>query len=115
MEGEAVSGPDTDLVHGFELVVGSQENDKLFGDARTNFFAGRGGDDELDGRDGLDLAVFYEPVDASLTAGTSTGKPGGTYDEGIDTLEELEGLWGSSSDTPDTLTGDEGNNLLRDG
>lgn len=116
MEGESTSGTDTDLVNGFELVVGSPYNDKLFGDARTNYLAGQQGNDELNGRDGLDLGVFYEPVTASLQTGLSNANTGDAQNEGSDTLENLEGLWGSNDDqTSDVLVGDAGNNLIRDG
>ena len=117
-ERTTTGGAGTDEHSGFELVIGSRFNDQLYGDPRTNYLAGRAGDDHLDGRDGYDIGTFYNPVDANLETGISSGPTAGPgpdgFAEGTDTLVELEGLWGS--DAPgDTLTGDGNNNLLRGG
>ena len=112
----ATIGPDTDEMSGFELVVGSNHDDELLGDARTNYLAGRGGEDILDGRDGFDLASFYNSVNADLdssASGPDTLTGPDLVPEGSDTLTRLEGLWGSPAD--DVLMGDGGNNLMRGG
>ncbi|MDQ4144338.1 MAG: hypothetical protein M3198_11460 [Actinomycetota bacterium] len=117
---EATSGADSDEISGFELVIGSDFDDHLKGDARPNYLAGRGGNDTLDGRDGFDIATFYNSANADLAAGlSSSGNDPLPPDppalpiaeEGEDTLLDLEGLWGSPAD--DILTGNGEQNILR--
>ena len=111
----ATVGSDVDELSGFELVVGSKFDDRLLGDPRINYLAGRGGDDYLDGRDGHDMASFYTPVRANLRTGVARGRKAhnGPNGEGTDELVNLEGLWGSGKRTRDILIGDGGPNFLR--
>lgn len=118
-EKKATGGAGTDTITGFELVIGSPYKDTLLGDARGNYLAGRAGKDHLNGRYGFDVATFYNPVNASLQTGSSTGliPPSGpdSFNEGQDALVDMEGLWGSDTSQGDTLVGDDGDNLLRGG
>ncbi|KQP55130.1 M10 family metallopeptidase [Methylobacterium sp. Leaf108] len=96
-----------DILVGFERVAGSIFGDTLSGDAGANYLTGLAGNDILDGRDGLDFALYFNAVGAvtvSLAAGTSSGA------DGTDTLRNIEGLVGSSFG--DVLTGDAGANIL---
>ena len=117
----ATVGTSSDVLSGFELVVGSSHDDTLLGNPRMNYLAGRAGDDHLDGRDGQDIATFYKPVRASLATGISRGlvrptEPGpGPGNEGVDEMENVEGLWGSTRRRADILIGNHKANLLRGG
>jgi Ca2+-binding RTX toxin-like protein len=89
-------------------ISGGEGNDRLYGDAGTDFFSPGTGDDYIDGGLGGDDSVGFEsgPVWASLSVGRAEG-------EGNDTLIGVESLIGSPYD--DTLIGDAGPNRLSGG
>jgi Ca2+-binding RTX toxin-like protein len=126
------TGEGTDALKGIENVFGSPFADSIMGSEGTNLIAplggndtvdargaldivydgvgpqssGTDGDDILDGGDGLDAVAYTTspgPVNASLASGTATGN-------GTDTIDGMEGIWGSPFD--DVLTGDSARNLL---
>jgi Ca2+-binding RTX toxin-like protein len=91
-----------------EGLQGSAFNDKLVGDANSNWFEGRLGADQLDGQSGFDYASYSNAaaaVTASLASpATNTGEAAG------DTYVSIEGLAGSAFN--DVLTGNAGDNWL---
>lgn len=101
------SGEGTDTLIGIEGLVGSKYDDTLVGDEKPNAFDGQGGNDTIDGGDGIQDVVMYlwakGPVTVDLTAGTATA--GGT-----DTLIGVEWVYGGSSN--DTITGDANPNFI---
>ncbi len=111
-----VPEPEVDRLNGLELVAGSAHDDTLLGDSGTNYLAGFGGEDEINGRGGIDIGTFYNAVDANLAAGTTAnGSPllpedENVPEEDVDALENLEGLWGSPAS--DTLRGHDNRNYL---
>src|SRR5205807_8543836 len=76
------------------------------GSGQGSLLWGQGGDDELRGQGGNDVALFSKPVDADMTQGRAIG-------EGTDKLVGLGGLVGSSGN--DKLTGDANANVLAGG
>ena len=105
-----VGGPGDDRLlgeRGIDDLVGDEGNDDLrTGDGPTNTASGGVGDDKLTGGSGLDLANYLDvnvAIEANLAGHTATG-------EGTDTFDSIEGVLGSRAG--DTLTGDEGPNLL---
>jgi len=89
-------------------VFGSQFNDTLLGNAMDNLFAGAGGNDYLDGRDGFDFADYRLAVaGVTVNLGLTVQNTGGA---GVDTLIDFEGVIGSAHN--DVLIGDAGNNTL---
>ncbi len=118
------TGQGTDIVSGFETVIGSAFDDVLIGDDFANMLVGGAGDDmlrggggsdtllggsgndTLDGGAGFDVANFSSSaaaVHADLAAGLAIG-------DGTDVLISIEGLFGSAHN--DVLRGDAGNNWL---
>ncbi len=109
---------DPDEVVGFENLVGSPGDDRLFGDNGPNQLSagpgddrlqGDGGDDVLSGGEGEDVADLSpapKRVEVDLVAGTSTG-------HGADTLDGIENVIGSQHG--DLLRGDAQANVLRGG
>ena len=104
----------TDTLSGIENLFGSAFDDVLTGDEQNNFIRGNGGDDIIDGGDGFDGAA-YDQASAGVTVDLSVaeGVAQNTVGDGWDTLSNMENLFGSAHD--DTLTGDDGNNLIRGG
>ncbi len=103
------TGDGNDTLAAVESIVGTEFDDILVGDANGNVFGGLGGNDVIDGGDGLDgltLAFSTAPVNVNLAAGTATG-------EGTDRLTSIEGLSGSPFD--DTLVGSNGINFMDGG
>jgi serralysin len=47
-----------------ENIIGSAFDDALFGNAQANVITGNGGSDTIDGGDGLDIAVYTQPLSA---------------------------------------------------
>jgi Ca2+-binding RTX toxin-like protein len=87
-----------DTLVNIDQVRGSTFGDVLLGSdtAYTEFFEGRQGNDQIDGRGGIDV-VRYDAspsgVVVDLAAGTAQDGHGGT-----DTLAGIEGVWGSAFD-----------------
>ena len=112
------------------LIIGTNGKDRLVGTSASEFvharadddvLVGSGGNDVLDGGEGIDT-VSYErsgPVTVSLgsngSAGTADKFFGGEFGEAVayqstDTLNSIENVIGSSFN--DTITGNELNNIL---
>ena len=101
------TGEGTDSLAGLEVILGSEFNDVLQGDANANFLFGAGGDDTINGGDGYDYAGYWfaaAAVRVDLGAGTATG-------DGSDSLAAVEGMFGTVG-FGDTLIGDAGPNYI---
>ncbi|HEV2755020.1 MAG TPA: calcium-binding protein [Actinomycetota bacterium] len=89
----------------YELTPDSGD-DVLSGDAGDDFLTGGDGNDAMSGGEGFDTtwyAASQSAVAVDLLVGSATG-------DGIDTLQEVEGVIGTRF--ADTLTGSEGADLL---
>lgn len=97
-----------DIHVSIEGLIGSAFDDALIGDGGTNRLEGGLGADLLNGKAGIDTAV-YENAASGVVASllTRTGIAG---EAAGDTYVEIENL--SGSQFGDTLTGDNGNNRL---
>lgn len=108
---DQASGPfGIDQLRGIELVYGSHFDDLLVGGPEDTVLRGNRGDDTLRGGEGADVADYGSSASAvtvDLAAGTAAGG------DGNDTLESIEGVYGSAFD--DTLHGDAGDNFFRGG
>jgi Ca2+-binding RTX toxin-like protein len=104
------SGQGNDDLTDIQGVVGTEYDDTLTGDLDANAFEGEGGNDEIDGRAGQDVAMFTgaSEVTADLATGTATS----VHPSGPSTiaLTDIEDLWGSQG--PDTLSGNANPNEL---
>jgi len=102
-------GDDTLLgLGGDDTLIGNRGDDTLDGGAGNDMLSGRIGGDTLIGGDGIDTASYADSlvgVNVSLADGTASGGQA----QG-DTLIGIENLIGS--DAGDTLTGDDGVNVL---
>lgn len=90
-----------------ENVEGSQYGDKLTGSNGANTFQGFAGDDVIDGKGGVDTAVYRESSSAVVVDLTSGAVTGGA---GRDTLISIENVVGSRFN--DTLTGSSAKNTF---
>ncbi|MBC6442952.1 MAG: calcium-binding protein, partial [Rhodobacteraceae bacterium] len=99
-----------DVLRNIERLRGSNHNDTLTGDDGRNDLWGGAGADTLDGGAGDRDMADYRDSDASVTVNLAAGTASGGHAEG-DVLRNIERLRGS--DHNDTLTGDDGDNLLR--
>jgi Ca2+-binding RTX toxin-like protein len=97
------TGEGRDTLTSIESLLGTPYADTLAGNEGLNFIMGFGGNDQLDGRGGFDIAAFLSPVTASLVTNQARG-------EGTDKLTNFEGLAGSQGN--DHLTGDTKQNFL---
>lgn len=115
-------------VENIEQLLGTQFDDKLFGDAQDNTFGFSEGQDQFDGRGGSDTADFSF-FDSSLSAGSpaavwvdleysgfyeaytrdNTDVNSGTW-RAIASLEDIENLTGTFAD--DKMWGDSENNTF---
>jgi Ca2+-binding RTX toxin-like protein len=112
-------GAGLDTLTGFENLTGSRLNDILTGDIYNNVIDGgaataAGGDDIMDGGDGVDT-VSYALAEAavSVTLATQSGVQQDTLGGGLDTLSNFENLTGSAFD--DLLAGDSNDNAIDGG
>lgn len=108
--GTATGAAGADTLSGFEMAIGDVANDTLRGGSADEIFRGMGGDDSIDGGDGVDRADYRRAtgsVEVDLLAGTSSGA------DGNDILAGIENVRGSSYG--DVLKGDAGANLLEGG
>jgi Ca2+-binding RTX toxin-like protein len=120
--GTASGADGNDRLININQVRGSDHDDTLLGSnatAYTEFFEGRGGNDSIDGRGGIDILRFDAAtagVNVNL-AGLEGGAKGGAADGmgGFDTVVGIEGIQGSSFN--DTLVGGhaQGGTVLEDG
>jgi hypothetical protein len=98
----------TDTLRNITGVVGSAFGDTLIGNASSNVFEGRGGNDSITGGGGADFVAYRDSqaaVNVNLAAGSAQDGWGGT-----DTLLNINGVYGSVFG--DTLTGSSGNDTL---
>ena len=105
-----------DTFEGIEILGGTEHDDTLSGsDDTDDYFAGYLGDDDIDGKGGID-AVSHQlsqgGVNVFLEGGTSTG-------EGDDTLASMEYIIGSEftdflvgSDEPNVIFGGDGHDYI---
>jgi Ca2+-binding RTX toxin-like protein len=119
LAGVSSGGDGSDMLIGFENILGSSFDDVLTGNAAANvILAGAGndilwggaGNDRLVGGAGVDTASYADSasaVVASLVTGSSSGGAG------VDVLTQVENLDGSSF--ADVLTGDQNNNRISAG
>ena len=105
-------GAGLDTASGFENLRGSAFNDTLIGDGNDNTLTGGAGDDTLDGGVGNDTAN-YSAASAAITVDLSDLAQQDTFGAGLDTLSNIENLYGSAFN--DTLTGDGNDNVLEGG
>ncbi|GAA6155337.1 hypothetical protein NBRC116588_08100 [Pyruvatibacter sp. HU-CL02332] len=99
----------TDTLNSIEALAGSQFGDTLIGDANDNYFLGLGGNDTINGGDGIDTLSYEDvglgggAVTVNLATGVATDGLGGT-----DTISGIEYVIGTLFD--DTLIGDANDN-----
>ncbi|MDW3097608.1 MAG: calcium-binding protein [Alphaproteobacteria bacterium] len=99
----------TDTLNSIEAIAGSQFGDTLIGDTNDNYFLGLGGNDTINGGDGIDTLSYEDvglgggAVTVNLATGVATDGLGGT-----DTISGIEYVIGSSFG--DTLIGDGNDN-----
>jgi Ca2+-binding RTX toxin-like protein len=112
-------GAGTDVLSGFERLIGSDFADSLTGDGDANSLSGgAGGDtlvgglgaDTLNGGSGTDTASYADASTAVIVSLQTGSASGG---DGSDTLIQIENLVGSAFD--DLLTGSSGDNILQGG
>ncbi|MFC7737641.1 calcium-binding protein [Roseomonas sp. GCM10028921] len=99
----------TDLLVRIGATRGSAFRDHLVGDAGDNWFRGEGGDDTIEGGDGIDLVSYWSAeaaVTVDLAAGTASDGLGGK-----DVLSSIENAVGSMI-WSDKLYGSTGANRL---
>lgn len=128
----SASGDGIDEIDSIENIFGSVFGDELIGDAAPNSIAPLDGDDQVAAGGGIDLIFDGVGPGSEGTDGNDSFSGGASYDgvlyssspnavqvdladgratgNGTDDLMELEGVFGS--DFSDTLSGDEGRNLL---
>ncbi|MBL1242199.1 MAG: hypothetical protein COB13_010145, partial [OCS116 cluster bacterium] len=106
-----------DVVSGFEVIVGSAENDSLVGDASANNLYGGAGDDMIEGGAGADYlrggadvdTLSYENSTAAVNVNIGSNNASGG-DAAGDNIAEFENLTGG--DGADNLTGSAGVNTI---
>jgi Ca2+-binding RTX toxin-like protein len=110
LSGQATGGAGTDLLLGFETIIGSDFDDSLTGDGGDNVLVGGLGNDSLNGGAGLDTAD-YSGASSAVVADLGLG----TAILGLETdsLSGIETLLGSKFG--DSLTGDLSANILNGG
>jgi VCBS repeat-containing protein len=93
------AGVGTDSFTHVNRVTGSFYDDTLIGSDRTDvteFFDGRGGNDNIDGSGGGDIAVYNnEPGPAGIAVDMAAGVVAGGANTGTDTLRRIEGIIGT--------------------
>jgi Ca2+-binding RTX toxin-like protein len=102
------NGEGKDTLVDIEGLLGSSFNDKLTGDGNTNHFAGFEGDDEIDGKGGIDTVFYNSLVSGNVTVNLKTGVASGAL--GNDTLTDIERAAGGGGN--DNLTGSDLDNVL---
>jgi Ca2+-binding RTX toxin-like protein len=121
----AIGNQGDDRITSVDNVSGSDDADRLRGNASGNTFWPEGGDDRINGRGGTGDTVSYSDLETYFHNDVSSGHVDANLSTGIamvqmmrssgstaetDTLDRIEFLAGSSGN--DTLTGDGGNNFL---
>ncbi len=83
---------------GDDSLFGSEGDDQLFGEADDDILAGGAGDDLLSGGQGHDVADYSTATGPVSVDVTLDGLAQNVGDEGIDTLDSIEGVIGSEHD-----------------
>ena len=108
------TGDGNDILSGINVVIGSFFDDVLTGNDEDNGFEGGGGADEIEGKNGNDVAIFFaaQPgVDLNLAEGSATAqylrasRHAVEIDESTDALTSIDDGWGSEGD--DSMVGDQ--------
>lgn len=87
-----------DTFTGVSRARGSGFGDTISGDGNDNRLEGWGGNDAIDGRGGFDFALYSNDnrtvsgINVNLAAGTVTGD----FSVGTDTLQSIEGVYGTA-------------------
>ena len=108
----AIGGAGDDTLTGNDAanwLMGGLASDALSGGGGDDRLAGEDGDDTLDGGDGFDFADYTDAA-AGVTVNLGLAAAQNTGGGGLDTLSNIEALWGS--DHNDSLTGNGSANTL---
>ena len=112
----------SDTVLRIEDVIGSDQDDSLFGNAGANTLTGgegddvlrgAGGNDTLDGGDGSSDVADYSQAAGQVVVDLGLNSASNDGDSSFDTLSGIENVVGSANN--DQLTGDVGSNILEGG
>ncbi len=101
----------TDVLRNIEAVRGSDFGDTLTGSSWGELFEGRAGNDVIDGQGGVDTAYYFRSV-AGVNVDLSQNKASSDGYGTSDVLLNMENVVGSR-DFNDTITGNNGDNLLQ--
>jgi Ca2+-binding RTX toxin-like protein len=102
-------GAGTDTLIGIEGLTGSKFNDTLLGNSADNGLDGYFGNDVINGGDGNDT-VYYVFANKGVKVDLSITTAQNTVGEGIDTITNVENVWGSFFS--DKLSGTSGANFI---
>ncbi len=100
------TGEGKDTFKNLEAIGGSDHDDVLIGDKKSNWLVPEKGDDSVDGGGGYDMA-FYWFAEKAVTVDLAKGEASGN---GKDVLKSIEGVQGGDFD--DVLRGDDKGNIL---
>ncbi|HEX8258540.1 MAG TPA: calcium-binding protein [Allosphingosinicella sp.] len=99
---QTTGGAGTDILSGFERLIGSNFRNSLTGDAGANTILAADGNDRVEGGDGNDRLYGNDGIDTASYAGASAGVSvslglllQNTRGAGVDRLESFENLIGS--------------------
>jgi Ca2+-binding RTX toxin-like protein len=95
---------------GRDVIYGGDGNDAIVGGDGDDAISGGAGNDSIDGGPGNDTASYADAA-SGVTVNLSLTTAQDTHGAGVDTLQNLENLYGSAFG--DTLIGDAGANVLR--
>ena len=103
----------TDSLVGIEAIIGSAHDDTLIGSDGIDYerFRGMGGNDSINGGDGLMDEVDYRFATVGVNVNLGTGAVSNDGNGGVDTLAGIE--WARGSNYADTLVGSSADNRLR--
>lgn len=98
---------------GNDIVRGGAGSDTVMGNGGDDIVSGDDGDDSIYGNEGYDIASYESAASGVIVDLTKADTPQNTRGAGVDFLDGIEGLRGSSF--ADTLTGDGAANTLEGG